>query len=150
MFAGGVVDVLRGVEAQAVEVKFLYPVAGDGEEEFADRPVNGAVEIARIATLGGIAIAEIVRRKLPEIIPVGADVVVLHIEFHAHTETMGAFHEAPIIVGCAVEPRGREEVYAVVSPAVATGEVRDRHDLQKRAAEVRELGQLAHRRSPSA
>src|SRR3569833_474100 len=123
MFAGGVVDVLRGVEAQAVEVIFLYPVAGVGEEEFADRPVIGAVEIDRIAPLGGIAIAEIVRRKLPEIIPVGADVVYNHIEYHAHTETMGAVHEAPKIVAGDVEPRARAELYAFVSPAVATGEV---------------------------
>src|SRR3569833_3027942 len=132
MFAGGVVDVLSGVEAQAVEVKFLYPVAGVGEEDFADRPVIGAVEIDRIAPLGVIAIAEIVRRKLPEIIPVGADVVVHHIEYHAHTETMGAVLEAPKIVGGAVEPRGREEVYAVVSPPVSRGEDSGRHEHQKR------------------
>src|SRR3569833_1242635 len=121
MFAGGVVDVLRGVEAQAVEVKFLYPVAGVGEEEYADRPVIGAVEIDRIATLGGIAIAEIVRRKLPEIIPVGADVVVQHIEYHAHTQPKGPAKSATGMISSSVMPRvsssGSSRIAAVQVPS---------------------------------
>src|SRR3569832_2406759 len=95
MFAGGVVDVLRGVEAQADEVKFLYPVAGVGEEEFAARHVIGAVEIDRLAPLGGNAIAEIVRRILPEIIPVGADVFVLRGGGRAGAGAGGAGRGAP-------------------------------------------------------
>ena len=53
--SGVVVDVLRGVEPQAVEVELVDPVGGVGDEELADRPGVGAVEVDRLAPVGLVA-----------------------------------------------------------------------------------------------
>ena len=56
--------------------------------------------------------------------------------------------EAAEIVRRAVHVRRRKEIDAVVAPAEASVELRDRHHLDDRDPEARQLRQLARRRRP--
>ena len=146
MFGRGVVDLLGRVQAQAVEVEFVDPVGGVLDEQLARRAGVVAVEVQRRAPLVRVAIGEVVGREAREIVPVGADVVVDHVEDHAQAQPVRGVDEAAQIVGAAVEPRRRPQVDAVVAPAEAAGEFRERHELDQRDAEVAQIRQPLRRR----
>jgi hypothetical protein len=61
---------------------------------------------------------------------------------------VGLVHETAEVIGLAVEARGCKEIDAVVSPAEAAGELRDRHQLDAGDAELGQLLQLARRCRP--
>ena len=63
---------------------------------------------------------------------------------------MGAIDETAEIVGRAVQMTGRKQVDAVISPAEATGEFRDRHHLDRRDAQIRQRRQVIHGGAPRA
>ena len=56
---------LGGVEAQAVEVELVDPVAGVRDEELAHRPGVRAVEVERLAPLVLVAVGEVVAARTP-------------------------------------------------------------------------------------
>jgi hypothetical protein len=56
-------DLLRRVQPQPVEVIFVDPIAGIGDEKFARRPRIRAIEIDRFAPLVVVAIGEIGGRE---------------------------------------------------------------------------------------
>jgi len=49
-------------------------------------------------------------------------------------------HEGAQIVGRSVQPRGSEKIDAVITPAEFTREIRDRHHLDDRDPDPRQLG----------
>jgi hypothetical protein len=75
-------------------------------------------------------------------------VVIDHIEDDGQAEGMRPVHEAAEIVRRAVEARRREQVHAVIAPAEAAGEFRDRHQFEHRDAQFGQPGKFAHRRLP--
>src|SRR5947209_12677264 len=83
--AGIVVDALRRVEAQAVEVELLDPVARVRDEELAHGPRVLAVEVDGLAPLGLVSVCEVVFRELAQVVPVGAEVVVNNVEYDGQT-----------------------------------------------------------------
>ena len=90
-----------------------------------------------------VAIGEIVRRELGQVVAVGPEMVVDDVENDAEAERMGAIDERAKIVGRAVEARRRIEIDAVVAPAErpaksATGIISIDRD-----AEIGERGQFA-------
>ena len=54
---GGIIDILRGIEAQAVKVEFLDPVARIGQEELADGAGMRIVVVEGLAPVRGVAVA---------------------------------------------------------------------------------------------
>ena len=104
-----------------------------------------AVEVQRVAPLGGVAIGEVVRRERLQVVPVGAEVVVDDVQDDAEAEGVGAIDQPPQIVGRAVDVRGRPEIDAVVAPAEASGELGDRHQLDDGDAQLAQRRQLARR-----
>ena len=72
--------------------------------------------------------------------------IVDDVEDDADPERVGAIDEAAQIVGLAVKPRRREQRHAVVTPAEAAGEIRDRHHLDDGDAELGEERQFVARR----
>ncbi len=145
----GVEHLLRGVQAQAIDVELVHPVARVGDEEFAHRTALLAVEVDRLAPLVAVAVAEVALRELFQVVAVGAHVVVDHVEDHREPRGMRAIHEAPEIVGLPVEARRGEKVDAVVAPAESPGKLRHRHDLDDGDAGGGELRQLARGRLPA-
>ena len=59
VFVRAVVDALRGVEPQAVEVELANPVRGVLHDELADRRGAGPVEVDGVTPFGRVAIGEV-------------------------------------------------------------------------------------------
>src|SRR4026209_1609630 len=97
------------------------PVCRVGQKEFPHRTRVLAIEIDRLAPLVRVAVGEVLLGKLLEVVAIGSEMVVDDVEDHAQTEPVGAVDEAAKVVRLAVEPRGREQVYAIVAPAEAAG-----------------------------
>ena len=75
-----VVDILRCVEPQPVELILLDPVRDVRQYELAYRAGVLAIEIERRSPVGLIAVCEVVGRELGQIVPVWAEMVVDHVE----------------------------------------------------------------------
>ena len=72
--------------------------------------------------------------------------IVDDIEDYPESEAMRGVDQRPEIVRAAIEPRGRKQIDAVVSPTKLTGKVGDRHDLEDGDAKFGKMGQLRDRR----
>ena len=107
-------------------------------------------EVDGLAPVVRVAPREVVAREVRQVIPVGPDVVVDHVEDDPEAERVRAIDERPQIVRRAIEPRRRIQVDAVVAPAEAAGKVGDGHHLDDRDAEIGERLQLGGRRAPGA
>ncbi len=140
---GVVEDGVDGVEAEAVEMKFLHPIHHVAQEKLAHGAVVVAVEVERVAPRRVVRGIEIILRVRAEIIAVGAEVVVNRVEHHGEAVRVGGVDERAQVVGVAVGTRGRVEHHAVVAPIPAAGEIRQRHDLDGRDAEFLEIFELA-------
>src|SRR5215831_8567822 len=79
---GGIIDVLGGIEAQAIEMELVDPIRGVGDEELTDRTGERAVEVDRLAPIRGIAVREILCRVLFEIVSIWPDMIIDHVEDH--------------------------------------------------------------------
>ena len=99
----------------------------------------GAVEIDRRAPGRVMPVGEELRRIGVQIISFGAEVVVDHVEHHAEAARMRGGDQRLQIVGRAVGGVGREGQHAVVAPAALAREIRKRHELDHRDAELHEM-----------
>src|SRR6478752_8932472 len=72
--------------------------------------------------------------------------VVDDIEDDAQARLVRGIHERAKIVRSPVQMRRREQVDAVVAPSEASGELADRHDLDRRDTDVGEVAQPVDRR----
>ena len=139
-------EALRRIDTQAVEVELVDPVGDVRQDELAHRPGVLAVEIERLAPLGLVPLREVVVRERSEVVAVGAEVVVNHVEDHRQAEAVGAVDEPAEVIGPAVAVERGEQIDAVVAPAEGAGELGHRHDLQDRDAQVGEVRELLPRR----
>jgi len=73
-------NVLGGVETEPIEMKFIDPVAGVGDEELTDRPGVLAVKVDRIAPIVFVALGEIIFGINPQVISVRSEMVVNDVE----------------------------------------------------------------------
>ena len=135
-------DVLRRIDTQAVDVELVDPVGGVGKDELAHRPGVLAVEVQRLAPLGLVPLREIVLRERFEVVAVGAEVVVHHVEDHGQAEAVGAVDEPAEVVGPAVAVERGEQIDAIVAPAKGAGELGHRHQLERSDPEVGEVREL--------
>ncbi len=87
---GAVLDVVDGVEAQAVEAELLEPIEHVVEEEIPHRPGGEFDRLAPGRLAHGI---EEARRGEMEVIPVGAEMVIDHVEKHHQPALMRGVDE---------------------------------------------------------
>jgi hypothetical protein len=139
-----VADAVRRVEAQPIEVELFDPVRRVARVELAYRLRVRAVEVDRIAPLGRLVVAKVMRRIAGQPVAVGAEVVVDDVEDDGESARMRGIDEAAEIGGRAVKPRGRVEAHAVVAPAELADEVGDRHDLDDGDPEIGEVVEPRH------
>ena len=133
---------MDGVDSQAIDVEFVDPVSGIGDEELSDRRGKLRVEVDRLAPVRAMTLGRVFGRELGQIIAGRAEVVVDHVEQHAELEPMGLVHEPAEIIRRSIEPSRREQIDAVVAPAKAAVEFGDRHDLDERDAEFGQTRQF--------
>src|SRR5262249_51994464 len=118
---------LRGIKAKSVDVEFFDPVRGVGTKELAHRPRIRAIEIERFTPFILVAVREVIGGELLKEITVRADVVVDHVEDDAQPGSMSPVHEAAEVIRITVEPRGREKIDAIITPAEAARELAHWH-----------------------
>lgn len=138
----GVVNGLRCVEAQAVEMELPYPVTGVGRVELAHGRRVGPIEVDGLAPLVRIAAGEVVGGQGLVARAGRTHVVVDNVEDDGKAGSVRAVHEPPQVVGPSVEPGGREQVHPVVAPTEAPGKVGHRHHLDDRDASRAQLVEL--------
>ncbi len=133
---------MDGVDPQTIDVELVDPIAGIGDEELADRAAMLGVEVDRLAPIGAMPLGGVFTGELSEIIAGRTEVVVNHVENHADLEPMSLVDEPAEIVRRAIQPRGSEQIDAVIAPAEAAVEFGDRHDLDERDAQFSEAWQF--------
>ena len=138
---GGVLDGVDGVEAQPVEAVLLEPVEGIVDEEVAHRPAVLAVEVdggapGRVPVGVEEALGEGV-----EVVPLGAEVVIDHVEEDHHLQLVGRVDQRLQLLRPPVDRIRREDGDAVVAPVPRPGKVGDRHQLDGGDAQILEVAE---------
>jgi hypothetical protein len=139
---GRIVDVLRRVESQPVQVILGDPVTHVAEDELTHGPRVAVVEVDGVAPVGDVLLAEVRLRVFGEIVPVRADVVVHDVQNHADTFVVRPIHESAKVVRRSIHMERSEQIDPVIAPAKSPGEFGDRHDLEDCDSESRELGDM--------
>ncbi len=141
----GVRDAVDRVQPQAVDVVVREPGEGVLDEEAPHLVAVGPVEVQRRAPRCPVAVGE-VGAEIPQVVPLGAEVVVDHVEDDGHPAPVRGVHQPPEPLRTAVALLHREGVDTVVAPVPRAGELRHRHDLEgvdaqlAQAVEVRDHG----------
>ncbi len=125
----GVVDRVHGVQPQAVEAVFEQPHQGVVEKEIAH---FAAVEVDTRAPRRVDVLLEEAFGVLAQVIAVGAEAVVDHVEDHGEAVPMGAVDQVFELLGCAVGRLRCVGQYAVVTPIAFAGELRQSASVQSR------------------
>ena len=92
--------------------------------------------------------AEVALGELAQIVAVGAQMVVNHIEDHCDPEPVRLINKPAKVVRRAVEPCRGEQVHSVVAPAEAACEIGHWHHLKDRDSKVSQRGQFPNRCLP--
>ena len=134
-----VVDRIDRVVAQTVEAVFLEPVERIVDEEVAHLPAVLAVEVDRLPPQGLVPVAEKGRRIGLQKVALGSEMVVHDVEENHQALPVRRLHEMFQIIRRAITRVGRERQYAVVAPVPSSRKTRNRHQLDRRDAERRQI-----------
>src|SRR5262245_15196265 len=105
MIVRRIVDVLRRIQPQSVEMEFINPVSGVGDEIFTHRPGVISVKIDRGAPIGRVMFGEVILGEFPQVISILPTVVVDDIENHYDYDRVREIKEESEIVRRAVDTR---------------------------------------------
>ena len=139
-------DRVHGVEAEPVEIVLLEPVERVLDREVAHRAAVLAVVVDAGAPRRLVAVGEEGRRVDGQVIAVGSEMIIDAVEDHHHVASVRGFDEVLEVVRPAVGGVGRVEEHPVVAPVPSPREVGDRHYLDRRDAERREMVEPPDRR----
>ncbi len=138
-------DAVHGIQAQGVKMVVGDPVQGVFDEETPHLIAGGAVEVDGFAP-GGLAAAGEVGAEVPQVIALGAQVVVNHVQDGGQALFVAGVYQAFEAQGAAVALLHGKGVGAVVAPVAAAGELGHRHDLHRGDAQLLEFGQMGNNR----
>jgi hypothetical protein len=130
---------MNGIEAQTVDMKFLKPVECVVEKELAYGAAALAIDIDPRAPRGFMPVCEERLGIDVQIISRGTEVVVDHIQEHHHAKGVSALHEPFEIVRRPVCGVGCERKNPVIAPIATTRKFSDRHEFDRRDAEIAEV-----------
>ena len=99
VISGGVVDVLRGIQPETIQMELVDPVAGVRDAEFAHWIGFVAIVVDGWPPVGLYLAGEVLRRELAEVVSVGAEMIVDHVQDHTQAERMRSIDEAAKVVG---------------------------------------------------
>ena len=142
---GGVVDRVDGVQAQAVDVEVADPALRALQDPLPHGVAPGVVVVHRRAPERRVLGGEVGAEGLERLAAARADVVVDDVEDDGEPRGVRGVHHPGEAVRTPVARLGGGEVDAVVAPAVAARELRDRHDLDRGDAELRQAREVLDR-----
>ncbi len=140
-----VVDRVNRVETKAVDVEFADPHASVLDHVTAGALGARAVVVHGRPPGGRRAVGE-VRAELGQIVAFRAEVVVDDVEEDRQAARVAGVDEAPETSRSAVGRLRRPQVYAVVAPVARARKLGDRHQLDRRHAELDEPGEMGNDR----
>ena len=133
-------DPVHGIEAQPVEAVFLEPVQHVVDRDVAHR----ALSIVDRGPPGRVLLRiEVVGRVKAEIVPLGPEVVVDHVEERHQAAAVDLVDQPLELVGAAVAGIRRERQHAVVAPVARARKIGKRHQLDRGHAEPGQMVELA-------
>ncbi len=138
--SGAVEDRVHSIETQPVTVVIVQPHQRVLDEEGADRSAPRPVEVDRLAPRGRVPVRE-VGAVLAEVVPSRAEVVVDDVHDHREPMAVAGVDQPLEPMGTSIRVVRREQVDAVVAPAVVARELRHRKQLDRCDAEVYEVGE---------
>ena len=113
-------DRMDGIQPQAVEMELLEPIKRVVDHELADVSRIRAVVVDGSTPWRLVPLGE-QRRVAAEVVALGAEVVVDHVEEDHQPAPVGGVDESLEILRAAIGRVGREQVDAVVAPVAAPG-----------------------------
>ena len=131
---------VHGVQAQAVDVVVTQPLQCVVDDERPDAVGVGVVQVHGVAPRGVVAGRE-VGGEHRRVVARRPEVVVDHVEADAQAQVVGGVDEAVQGIRAAVRLVDGEQAHAVVAPAAASREGRERHefdDVDAQLDQVRE------------
>ncbi len=137
----GVNDSLHCIQAQGVHVIVPHPHDRIVDEEPAHLVAARPVEIHGAAPGGRIPVGEI-GPETAQVVALGAEVIVDHIENHGEPLLVASVHQPFELHGAAVWLVGGVDVHSVVAPSPSAREAVYRHELDMGYAQVDEIIQL--------
>ncbi len=135
------VDGADGIEPQSIEAIDLKPHSGIVEHELPDAVTVRAIVVDRIAPGRPDQVRE-VRSVVIQIITIGSEVVVDHIEQNGESLCMAGCDKSGEILGRAIGRLRRKQIDAVVTPAVLTRKGRKWHDFNMGHAKADKMREL--------
>ena len=134
----GLGDGIHRIQPQPVEAIFAQPVQRilDREGAHLRHPVIDDVAPGRLR------LREEGGRIAAEVISLGAEVIIDHVEKHHQPAQMRLVDQRLEIVGAAIGAVGRVPQHAVIAPVARAGEIRKRHQFQRGDAGCREMIEL--------
>ena len=139
----GIDELVRGVQAKAVDVVFVGPVQQVLDHEGADAGRAWAIKVDGRTPRCGVHAAQVFVRIEPCVISVWPEMVVDHVQHDGHVRLVSGVHQAAKPIGAAVDCGWGEELSAVVSPVPSPWEGRDGHQFDGREADA---AQFRHER----
>ncbi len=144
-----VLDRVHRVEAQPIEPVLHQPgqhIAGEIAAHFR------AMEVDRRSPRGLLVLSEELRRVAVQVISIGAEMIIHHVEKDHQAEPVGGIDQRLQLVRRAIGAVRGVGQHAVVTPVVSAGEIIDRHQLDRRDAKLLQprqslgdTGKSAHR-----
>ena len=136
---------VQRVEPQPVDVVLLDPVAGVPDEVTPHLVAVAVVEVDRRAPWRVITVGE-VGGVIVEIISLRPEVVVDHVEHHREAERVAGVDQPAQSPRTAVARLRRPGIDPVVAPVARAGELRHRHQLDRRDAELLQFSEPGDQR----
>ena len=150
MGPAAVIDVLGRVEPQAIKMELLNPIGGIADHKIAWAVRVRPVEVQRCTPIVLVDVGEIMLRERVQHVASRTDMIVDDVKDDPDANPVSMVDKRSEIVGCAIEPRRREPVDAVVAPAEPPNEVVNWHHFDDGDAEVLKEMELVSGRPPCA
>ena len=143
-------DRMHRVEPQTVEVVLGQPEQRVVHKEVAHRAARRTVEIDRRAPRCVPVLAEERLGIEMQVVAVGPEVVVDHVEQHHQPARVRCLHQRLQVIGRAVTCIRCEQQHAVVAPVAPARKVGHRHHLDRRDAQLHQVVEAIDRRDERA
>ena len=132
---------MHRIETQSVESIVAQPHQRVVDDEAAHLIALRPIEVERGTPAGAVPIGEI-GAIMRQVVSVGPQVIVNHVEEYAEPRGVASAHERRQLARRAVRGKRSKEIHTVVAPSPSPGKRRQRHQLHMGDAQADQVGKL--------